>query len=222
MAYNAAITVFALKRRFVVLLATPIDSMTEHTSTASTRIGTVLTEELAIEIYKCKLAFNAPSNYAECFQSAEIRKRGKSVPVSVKFGISPKTVRDIWSHRTWAYATYPLWPDDNDEDDLFLKKGSEIPRKGRPGRPKGSRSTLQPRPRKKSLVPESSKECDCSSTPAVVQFIPWCCDHVSSSFNICALCKKGSVQFPEDDIEVQRSNRDPRIEDPFHDDWDHW
>ena len=35
--------------------------------------------------------------------------KGQSVHVGNKFGVSPKTVRDIWNHRTWIHCTRHLW-----------------------------------------------------------------------------------------------------------------
>jgi hypothetical protein len=61
------------------------------------RHGVVLTEKEAFEIYKCK------------FPSDKFQMKGRSVPVSRRFNVSPKTVRDIWSQRTWTHATRSLW-----------------------------------------------------------------------------------------------------------------
>ena len=95
-----------------------------------------MTEVLARDIYKYKLAFNAPQSSAAS-PKADNGIRGKSVSVAERFDVSPKTVRDIWSRRTWAYATYPLWSDEQNAGDRQLLS----PQKGRPGRPKGPRST---------------------------------------------------------------------------------
>ena len=35
--------------------------------------------------------------------------RGQSEPVSKLFGVSSRTVRDIWNRRTWVFATKHLW-----------------------------------------------------------------------------------------------------------------
>ena len=79
--------------------------------TANSRIGVVLNEDLAAEIYRCKLALKSTS----CGENAESRNRGQSLPVSREFGVSPKTIRDIWSRRTWTCATYHLWIDEVDD-----------------------------------------------------------------------------------------------------------
>ena len=57
------------------------------------RRGVVLNEKLALEIYKSKPTLIAPNI------------KGQSVPVSRIYNVSPKTVRDIWSRKTWAKAT---------------------------------------------------------------------------------------------------------------------
>jgi hypothetical protein len=57
----------------------------------------VLTDKEAFEIYKFK------------FPLDKFHMKGRSVPVSRKFNASPKTVRDIWSQRTWTNATGSLW-----------------------------------------------------------------------------------------------------------------
>jgi hypothetical protein len=61
-----------------------------------------MTEAIAVEIYKCKLA--AQDKNVE-FDS---NRRGTS-EVARLYGCSPKTVRDIWNHVTWKYATKHLW-----------------------------------------------------------------------------------------------------------------
>ena len=37
--------------------------------------------------------------------------------MSYNFDVSPKTIRDIWSHRTWQRATCHLWESSNVRDD---------------------------------------------------------------------------------------------------------
>ena len=69
----------------------------------------MLTEIDAVEIYKLKIAMLKPSTFKSCLQDAESRIKGQSVRVAALFGVSPKTIRDIWNRRTWAYATIHLW-----------------------------------------------------------------------------------------------------------------
>ena len=78
-------------------------------SSADSKSRILLNDALAVEIYKCKLALHAPSSSMSCFQSWEKRVRGQSARVSPRFGVSPKTIRDIWNHKTWVHATCHLW-----------------------------------------------------------------------------------------------------------------
>ena len=68
------------------------------------RRGLVLSEALAVEIYKYK--FKTASTSSE---PNGIYCRGRSAAVARIFDISPKTVRDIWNHVSWKYATHQLW-----------------------------------------------------------------------------------------------------------------
>jgi hypothetical protein len=89
--------------------------------TKPARIGVILNEELAVEIYKCKLALRISSGQSpRCFDADE-KRRGKSVPVSSQFNVSPKTIRDIWSRRTWAHATYHLWFEEEEVGNVNVK-----------------------------------------------------------------------------------------------------
>ncbi len=74
----------------------------------------MLNSDMALEIYKCKAPYkNSLSNASSC-QINEPGKRGESLPISRKFGVSPKTIRDIWSRRTWVHATNLLWLEEDD------------------------------------------------------------------------------------------------------------
>jgi hypothetical protein len=70
----------------------------------------MLTEAQAIEIYKLKLSFQ--SDHAASHFDPRVRSllmRGRSNPLSERFGVSPRTIRDIWNRKTWAYATKSVW-----------------------------------------------------------------------------------------------------------------
>jgi hypothetical protein len=79
------------------------------------RIGLVLTASQAVEIYRCKLRFRHPKTFQSSLLSVESRIKGQSVPVAEMFGVSPKTVRDIWNRRTWAFTTAHLWTEEADD-----------------------------------------------------------------------------------------------------------
>ncbi len=65
------------------------------------RLRIILTAQQAIEIYKLKPQL--------CATSCHTKARGQSIPIAEQYGVSPKTIRDIWNHRTWAVATKPLY-----------------------------------------------------------------------------------------------------------------
>eukprot|EP00291_Cryptomonas_curvata_P018827 CAMPEP_0172167308 /NCGR_PEP_ID=MMETSP1050-20130122/9498_1 /TAXON_ID=233186 /ORGANISM="Cryptomonas curvata, Strain CCAP979/52" /LENGTH=314 /DNA_ID=CAMNT_0012838081 /DNA_START=95 /DNA_END=1035 /DNA_ORIENTATION=- len=63
-----------------------------------------LTAEDAVEIYRQR-----PTNPGKAL------KRGSMMGcklIAPKFGVSPKTIRDIWRGRTWIHATEHLWTDE--------------------------------------------------------------------------------------------------------------
>jgi len=63
----------------------------------------------AIEIYEHKLALLRPKSFHSCFSYDQSSLRGVSAKIAVKYGVSPKTVRDIWNHITWIIETQHLW-----------------------------------------------------------------------------------------------------------------
>ena len=69
----------------------------------------ILNKKLAAEIYEQKLSIVTRIAYDSCFKDLRALIRGKSSKVSVKYGVSPKTVRDIWNRHTWTNATGHLW-----------------------------------------------------------------------------------------------------------------
>ena len=75
----------------------------------SARSGFVLTDQLAFEIYKCKLDLLTPRTFKSSLENRNERTRGQSPLVGKAFGVSAKTIRDIWNRRTWATATSCLW-----------------------------------------------------------------------------------------------------------------
>ncbi len=69
----------------------------------------MLTMYDAIEIYKLKIAMLKPQSFKSCLQDMDSRIKEQSNVVAVSLGVSAKTVRDIWNHRSWATATGHLW-----------------------------------------------------------------------------------------------------------------
>jgi hypothetical protein len=78
--------------------------------TSSKRRGRiVLNDDLAIEIYKHKDLLCRRRTYSSVFMAPEALLRGQSAVVSKIYGVSAKTIRDIWNHKTWVDATLHLW-----------------------------------------------------------------------------------------------------------------
>ena len=72
----------------------------------------MLTKEDAIKIYEIKITWKTELCKGKPCQSL----RGQSGPVSKLFGVSSRTVRDIWNRQTWAHATNILWSSEQDMD----------------------------------------------------------------------------------------------------------
>ena len=69
----------------------------------------ILNSRLAAEIYAEKMALLAPTSFESCLKDSRVKMKGKSVSVSAKYGVSAKTIRDIWNRRTWTNVTSALW-----------------------------------------------------------------------------------------------------------------
>jgi hypothetical protein len=63
----------------------------------------VLTAEQAVEIYRRR-----PQIVPSVLMHDQISS-GRTLHVAMHFGVSPKTVRDIWNRRSWAPETRHLW-----------------------------------------------------------------------------------------------------------------
>ena len=73
------------------------------------KYGVVLTAKDVVEIYRCKLQFSVPVTFKSSLFGIDSRTKGQSSRVAKQFGVSPKTIRDIWNKRTWTCATAHLW-----------------------------------------------------------------------------------------------------------------
>ena len=69
----------------------------------------ILNGRLAAEIYAVKLALVAPTSFESCLKDSRVKVKGMSAKLSAKYGVSAKTIRDIWNRRTWTSATSALW-----------------------------------------------------------------------------------------------------------------
>ena len=68
----------------------------------------VLNKDLAREIYMHKELICSEKSYSSAFQGQGAVLRGKSTVFSSLYGVSAKTIRDIWNHKTWANATLKI------------------------------------------------------------------------------------------------------------------
>lgn len=71
--------------------------------------GKVLRQEQAAEIYAHKIAALQPGTFKASLLPAEVKLRGKSMQLAKWYGVSAKTIRDIWNRRSWVKATKHLW-----------------------------------------------------------------------------------------------------------------
>ena len=72
------------------------------------RLRIVLTAQQAADIYKLKPLL--------CETSDQPKIRGQSIPIANQYGVSPKTIRDIWNRRTWVVATKHLYTEAGTEN----------------------------------------------------------------------------------------------------------
>lgn len=73
------------------------------------RSRVVLNAAAATEIYQYKIAIITPNSFKACMQKAEIKMKGHSTHLARKYGVSSKTIRDIWNRKSWIGATAHLW-----------------------------------------------------------------------------------------------------------------
>ena len=69
-----------------------------------------MTSDQAVEIYRYKLL--SLNGYLKDGMLLHHRAKGCSGPLALKYGVSPKAIRDIWNRRTWAFATVELWKEE--------------------------------------------------------------------------------------------------------------
>jgi hypothetical protein len=112
----------------------------------------ILTSEEACDIFQCR-------------PQQSSRDRNRATVLAQKYGVSVKTVRDIWVGRTWYRATYLLDKDQPVQEERLLKRA---------GRPLGAKDR-KPRLKKESRPPSiAQNDCldsllsDCSKKTASI------------------------------------------------------
>jgi hypothetical protein len=83
------------------------DNRKKMPGNSSCRRKLVLKPEQAAAIYALKPVFDVLTRGASFDIACKVK--GRSVPVGKMFNVSAKTIRDIWSRRTWSFATCHLW-----------------------------------------------------------------------------------------------------------------
>ena len=66
-----------------------------------------LTPTQVMDIYAQKVALTAPREWNSCFGTRPLK--GHSARLSKLYGVSSKTIHDIWNRRSWTAETGCLW-----------------------------------------------------------------------------------------------------------------
>ena len=69
----------------------------------------MLQEQQVVAIYMAKLAFRMQTREDKPDNKYIQGIKGQSVRVSAMYGVTSRTIRDIWNRQSWAYATRHLW-----------------------------------------------------------------------------------------------------------------
>ena len=78
-----------------------------HVASKKKRI--LLNRATAMEIYQHKIRLTVPMSYKASILSYHSKVRGESSVLAKQYGVSPKTIRDIWNRKSWTEATAALW-----------------------------------------------------------------------------------------------------------------
>ncbi len=69
----------------------------------------MLSEQQAVEIYTAKISLRAQSQDTAPNMNQMRVIKGRSVRVALIYGVTSRTIRDIWNRRSWGWATRHLW-----------------------------------------------------------------------------------------------------------------
>jgi hypothetical protein len=153
----------------------------------------VLTHQQASMIFEMRgSVFNeAKSSRATAFTA-------RSVMVSRMFGVSSKTVRDIWNKRTWRHCTEALWTKEGNDFRQFSSTAwpIQVPQATtslrRVGRPCGSKDTKPRKPRGARIIATVGDKQREDKQPAF--FVSSCQDGV--------LCGEDTAMFDPDIVQI--------------------
>ena len=173
----------------------------------------ILTSTQAVQIYNLKATAHCESKTNPKLPTASIAKL---------FGISPKTVRDIWKGRTWYRQTLALEHSRPDAAERLARRS---------GRPKGSKDKQQ---RTRRQVKEDSSASSKAKAPpptdvsATGTECPGKFDQAVASETLCpakyvAIIQSSSpANGAKEEIPHWLEATSLGSTDPFHDDWPHW
>ena len=194
---------------------------------AHTASRSVLTAPQVLEIFMLKNSGNSQFSA----QNGNVRAK----LIGQYFHVSSKTIRDIWTGRTWYRETHHLDPTRSDARERLDK---------RPGRPKGAKDS---KPRVRKVIAVSKKTNQFSSglvcTKALKDSVSW--EHIPSEHIVSMSCPssaretKPTVLLGTDGADSLRMDWDTEsatlsfslpvednagldFDDPFHDDWKYW
>jgi hypothetical protein len=163
-------------------------------SVQACKTRTVLTLQQALHIFQIKQS-NASSRESE---------RESAAAVARSFGVSEKTVRDIWAGRTWVREMMHL-------DPARAAKAGSLKL---PGRPKKRAKTGEYHQSFQAKPQASAYLCDCN--------IEILSETAFGTF-ICVIRDEPSDLSSQSNLAMKISKTSNAIaDDPFHDDWPHW
>ena len=86
----------------------------------------MLKEQQVVEIYKAKVALQAQRREDAPDTKKLHMIKGHSLRISALYGVTSRTIRDIWNRQSWAYATRHLWHlEPQSEDEFFYSVSAE-------------------------------------------------------------------------------------------------
>ena len=174
----------------------------------------VLSETQVLDIFRLKTSDSTKDE-------AGIKSGGaaSAKAVAKKFGVSTKTVRDIWKRRTWYRTTLHLEPT---RSDTFERLGK------RAGRPKGVKDS-KPRMRsgKQLAGLTTAEKHDTAEVGSHEQEFKSAASVVEDNFEFAKPRMAGFFDFTP--MRTQEQSFQPHLDydahdfvDPFHDDWKYW
>ena len=146
----------------------------------------VLTKHEVVSIYLIDKALRSPSKVARYY------------------GVSEKTIRDIWSRRTWASETWHL---DLHATELEIKRS---------GRPVGSRDA---RPRMRKNRGASSHACASAADESRTQDISFACGQTMPWLVESNTAESCSLDEQLHNWELGQCHEELEVSDPFFGDW---